>query len=207
MAIKDYDDLNEIQLDVLKEIGNIGAGNAATSLADMLMTPIDISVPVVRILDYEDATERLGGPETMIVGLMIQLEGDFEGVIMFLLEKEFACMTLNTLMGTEFTGFSELDEVALSAFKELANIMAASYVNAIASMTGMRIDLTVPDLCIDMLGAILSVPAIHYANISDKIILIEGEFNGQDTHTANHVLLLPDVASLEKTMTALGIEL
>lgn len=207
MAIKDYDDLNEIQMDVLKEIGNIGAGNAATSLADMLMTPIDISVPVVRILDYEDATERLGGPETMIVGLMIQLEGDFEGMIMFLLEKEFACMTLNTLMGTEFTGFSELDEVALSAFKELANIMAASYVNAIASMTGMRIDLTVPDLCIDMLGAILSVPAIHYANISDKIILIEGEFNGQDTHTANHVLLLPDVESLEKTMTALGIEL
>lgn len=116
-------------------------------------------------------------------------------------------MTLNTLMGTDIHGFKELDEVALSAFKELANIMAASYVNAIASMTGMRIDLTVPDLCIDMLGAILSVPAIHYANISDKIILIEGEFNGQDTRSANHVLLLPDVDSLEKTMTALGIEL
>ncbi len=207
MAIKDYDDLNEIQLDVLKEIGNIGAGNAATSLADMLMTPIDISVPVVRILDYEEATERLGGPETMIVGLMIQLEGDFQGMIMFLLEKEFAAMTLNTLIGTEINSFSELDEVALSAFKELANIMAASYVNAIASMTGMRIDLTVPDLCIDMLGAILSVPAIHYANISDKIILIEGEFNGESAKTANHVLLLPDVDSLEKTMTALGIEL
>lgn len=207
MAIKDYDDLNEIQLDVLKEIGNIGAGNAATSLADMLMTPIDISVPVVRILDYEEATERLGGPETMIVGLMIQLEGDFQGMIMFLLEKEFAIHTLNTLMGTEINSFTELDEVALSAFKELANIMAASYVNAIASMTGMRIDLTVPDLCIDMLGAILSVPAIHYANISDKIILIEGEFNGEDSKSTNHVLLLPDVESLDKIMSVLGIEL
>lgn len=207
MAIKDYDDLNEIQMDVLKEIGNIGAGNAATSLADMLMTPIDISVPVVRILDYEEATERLGGPETMIVGLMIQLEGDFQGMIMFLLEKEFAIHTLNTLMGTEINSFTELDEVALSAFKELANIMAASYVNAIASMTGMRIDLTVPDLCIDMLGAILSVPAIHYANISDKIILIEGEFNGEDAKSTNHVLLLPDVESLDKIMSVLGIEL
>lgn len=207
MAIKDYDDLNEIQMDVLKEIGNIGAGNAATSLADMLMTPIDISVPVVRILDYEEATERLGGPETMIVGLMIQLEGDFQGMIMFLLEKEFAIHTPNTLMGTEINSFTELDEVALSAFKELANIMAASYVNAIASMTGMRIDLTVPDLCIDMLGAILSVPAIHYANISDKIILIEGEFNGEDAKSTNHVLLLPDVESLDKIMSVLGIEL
>lgn len=207
MAIKDYDDLNEIQLDVLKEIGNIGAGNAATSLADMLMTPIDISVPVVRILDYEEATERLGGPETMVVGLMLQLEGDFRGMIMFLLEKEFATSTLNTLMGTDIQSFSELDEVALSAFRELANIMAASYVNAIASMTGMRIDLTVPDLCIDMLGSILSVPAIHYANISDKIILIEGEFNGEASKSSNHVLLLPDVESLEKIMTVLGIEL
>ena len=207
MAIKDYDDLNEIQLDVLKEIGNIGAGNAATSLADMLMTPIDISVPVVRILDYEDATERLGGPETMVVGLMLQLEGDFKGMIMFLLQKEFAYLTLNTLMGTDIQSVSELDEVALSAFRELANIMAASYVNAIASMTGMRIDLTVPDLCIDMLGAILSVPAIHFADISDKIILIEGEFNGESSKSSSHVLLLPDVESLEKIMTVLGIEL
>ena len=207
MGIKDYSDLNEIQLDVLKEIGNIGAGSAATSLADMLMTTIDISVPEVRILDYEEATERLGGPETMVVGLMISLVGDFQGMIMFLLEKEFAHLPLSNLMGQEMNSFSEIDEVGMSAFREVANIMAASYVNAISSMTGMRIELTVPDLCIDMLGSILSVPAIHYANISDKIILIEGEFKGETANSRNHVLLLPDAESLEKIMSALGIEL
>lgn len=207
MALQNYDELNEVQLDALKELGNIGAGNAATSLSEMLMMPIDINVPVVRILDYETVMELLGGPEMMVVGLLISLEGDFRGMIMFLLEKEFAHMTLDTLLGQDITSFSEIDEVGYSALKEISNIMAASYVNAIASMTGMTIDLSVPDMTIDMLGAILSVPAIHYANISDKIILIQNEFNGQEGSAGNHILLLPDVESLEKIMEVLGIEL
>lgn len=207
MALHSYNDLNEVQMDVLKELGNIGAGNAATSLADMLMAPIDIEVPVVRILDYEAVMEELGGPETMIVGLLLSFDGDIRGMIMFLLEKDFAHMTLNALLGQEIGSFQEIDEAGYSALKEVANIMAASYINAIASMTQMRIELSVPDMCIDMLGAILSAPAILYADISDKIILIQDEFKGKSVDSHNHVLLLPDMGSLKKIMTALGIEL
>lgn len=207
MALHSYNDLNEVQMDVLKELGNIGAGNAATSLADMLMAPIDIEVPVVRIWDYEAVMEELGGPETMIVGLLLSFDGDIRGMIMFLLEKDFAHMTLNALLGQEIGSFQEIDEAGYSALKEVANIMAASYINAIASMTQMRIELSVPDMCIDMLGAILSAPAILYADISDKIILIQDEFKGKSVDSHNHVLLLPDMGSLKKIMTALGIEL
>lgn len=206
MALQNYSDLNEIQLDVMRELGNIGAGNAATAIADMLMTPIDISVPVVRILDYETAMEEMGGPEMMIVGLLLSFEGDIHGMIMFLLEKDFTHMTLNTLLGQEIGSFQEIDETGYSALQEVANIMAGSYVNAIASMTNMRIELSVPDMCIDMLGAILSVPAIHYANISDKIIWIQNELKGASAKSSNHILMLPDVESLDKIMTALGIE-
>lgn len=206
MALQNYSDLNETQLDVMRELGNIGAGNAATALADMLMTPIDISVPVVRILDYETAMEEMGGPEMMIVGLLLSFEGDIHGMIMFLLEKDFTHMTLNTLLGQEIGSFQEIDETGYSALQEVANIMAGSYVNAIASMTNMRIELSVPDMCIDMLGAILSVPAIHYANISDKIIWIQNELKGASAKSSNHILMLPDVESLDKIMTALGIE-
>ena len=85
--------------------------------------------------------------------------------------------------------------------------MAASFVNAISEMTGLTINITVPSMCVDMLGAILSVPAIHYANISDKIVFIQDEFSSQDLHAPNHVLLIPDVESLGKIMTNLGIEL
>lgn len=206
MALNDYNDLNEIQLDVLREMGNIGTGNAAMALAEMLSTPIDISVPTVRILDYEAAMEDMGGPENMIVGLLLSFDGDINGMIMFLLEKDFAHMMINTLMGEDTETFDPEDPVSNSALTEVGNIMAASYINAIASMTDMRINLSVPSMSIDMLGAILSVPAIHYANISDKIIMIQNQLQGNNTSASNRILMLPDVESLQKIMTALGIE-
>lgn len=206
MALNNYNDLNEMQLDVLREMGNIGTGNAAMALAEMLSTPIDISVPTVQILDYEAAMESMGGPETMIVGLLLSFDGDINGMIMFLLEKDFAHMMINTLMGEDTELFDPEDPVSNSALTEVGNIMAASYVNAIASMTNMRINLSVPDMSIDMLGAILSVPAIHYANISDKIIMIQNQLQGNNTSASNRILMLPDVESLQKIMTALGIE-
>lgn len=207
MALNTYDDLNDIQIDVLREIGNIGSGNAASSLASMLMRPVNIAVPVIRIQEYSEVVEQLGGPETMIVGLLLALDGDVNGMIMFLLHKEFAHMTINALLGQNIQDFSEMDDIGYSAMKEVANIMAASYVNAIASMTGLTINLSVPDMCIDMLGAILSVPAIHYANISDKIIFIEDEFDSEGQRAPSHILLIPDVESLGKIMTNLGIEI
>lgn len=206
MALNNYNDLNEMQLDVLREMGNIGTGNAAMALAEMLATPIDISVPTVQILDYEAAMESMGGPETMIVGLLLSFDGDINGMIMFLLEKDFAHMMINTLMGEDTEVFDPEDPVSNSALTEVGNIMAASYVNAIASMTNMRINLSVPDMSIDMLGAILSVPAIHYANISDKIIMIQNQLQGNNTSASNRILMLPDADSLQKIMTALGIE-
>ena len=207
MAFETYEDLKDMHLDVLREIGNIGSGNAASSLASMLNTPVNISVPAVRILDYEQVEEEMGGPEQMIVGLLLSLEGDINGMIMLLLHQDFANMMLTSLLGEPMPESGEIDEMCYSAIQEMANIMAASYVNAIAEMTGLSINITVPSMCVDMLGAVLSVPAIHYANISDKIIFINNEFNGIDLHAPNHILLIPDVDSLEKIMTNLGIEL
>ena len=207
MALQSYDDLNDIQIDVLREIGNIGSGNAASSLAMMLSAKVDIDVPVVRILDYEEVIEQMGGAEQMIVGLLLSLEGDVTGMMMFLLHENFAKALLASLLGMDEPMVAEMDEMGYSAIQEVANVMAASYVNAIAEMTGFTINISPPDLCVDMLGAILSVPAIHYANISDKIIFIEDRFSGKNLDAPNHILMIPDVESLNKIMASLGIEL
>ena len=206
MALHNYDELSDMHIDALREIGNIGSGNAASSLAMMLSDQIDILVPVVRILDYEQVMEELGGPEQMIVGLLLCLDGDVNGMIMFLLHQNFANTLLASLIGEADVG-GTVDEMSYSALQEVANIMAASYVNAIADLTGFTINVSVPSMCVDMLGAILSVPAIHYANISDKMIFIEDKFHGKDLNGPNHILLIPDVESLDKIMTSLGIEL
>ena len=207
MSLNTYDNLNDMHMDALKEIGNIGAGNAATALADMLTKPVNISVPTVKILDYEEVVNQLGGPEERIVGLLLSLEGDVKGMIMFLLHQNFANMMLQSLLGVDLPKEGDIDEMSYSALQEVANIMAASYVNAIAELTGLFINITVPSMSVDMLGAVLSVPAIHYANISDKIIFIADEFEGQDLHAPNHILLIPDTESLQKIMTNLGMEL
>ncbi len=210
MPLNNYNDLNDMHIDALREIGNIGSGNAASSLAMMLAVQVDISVPTVRILDYEQVMNELGGPEQMIVGLLLCLDGDVNGMIMFLLHQEFANKLLESLLGEDppdVGAEGAIDEMAYSALQEVANIMAASYVNAIASLTDLNINISVPSMCVDMLGAILSVPAIQYANISDKMIFIEDKFSGQNLETPNHILLIPDVESLGKIMDRLGIEL
>jgi chemotaxis protein CheC len=206
MALRNYDELSDMHIDALREIGNIGSGNAASSLAMLLADTIDISVPVVRIVDYEQVMDELGGPEQMIVGLLLCLDGDVNGMIMFLLHQNFANTLLGALIGEADVG-GTVDEMSYSALQEVANIMAASYVNAIADLTGFTINISVPSLCVDMLGAILSVPAIHYANISDKMIFIEDKFHGKELDAPNHILLIPDVESLDKIMSSLGIEL
>lgn len=207
MSINNLDDLNSIHLDVLREIGNIGSGNAATSLSEILFRPVDISVPTISILDYQKATDQLGGPENMVVGMMLMMDGDVSGMIMFLLDKDFAHLTLSELLGQEIKSFENMDEIAYSAMTEVANIMAASYVNAIASMTGLCINISVPAICIDMAGSIMSVPAIHYANISDKIIFISDKFGDTGEEMTSHILMIPDMESLGKIMTNLGIDL
>lgn len=207
MELNNYNDLSDTHLDVLREIGNIGSGNAASALATMLNHPVDIAVPRVRILDYEEVTQNLGGPEQLLVGLMLSMEGDVSGMIMFLLNREFAHMVLNTLMGTSLEEDGLLDEMGSSAIEEVGNIMAASYINAMSSLTGLNINISVPDLCVDMAGSILSVPAIYYANISDKIIFIEDEFSSTAEQAGSHILLIPEVDSLKKIMMSLGPEL
>ncbi|MGI6578198.1 MAG: chemotaxis protein CheC [Eubacteriales bacterium] len=207
MAIRDYSELNDLQIDVLKELGNIGAGNAATSLSSMLNCPVNITVPVVKIVSFQEVTDALGGPEHMVIGLLLTLDGDVTGMMMFLMQEDFAKMILRNLLGISINNFADLDDMGNSALREMSNIMAASYVNAVSQMTNLRINVSVPDMSVDMAGAILSVPAIYFANISDKIIFIEDQFESGDEHAISHVLLIPEVESLKKILTNLGIDL
>lgn len=205
MALNDYGDLNEMQLDALREIGNIGSGNAATALSSMLERSVYIAVPKIKVLDYNSVVEALGGPEQLLVGILFGISGDITGMIMFLLHKEFAHMVLSSLVGSEFDGCSELNEMDQSTIQEVGNIMAASYINAMASLTGLTIDISVPNMNVDMAGALLSVPAIYYANISDRIILIEDEFDHDKEGASSHILLIPEVDGLQKIMESLGL--
>ena len=132
MALNNFDDLNPMHMDVLREIGNIGSGNSATSLSQILSSEIDIGVPVVRDLEYNEVIDLLGGPEQVLIGLLVRLSGDIKGMMMYLLKENFANKVTTTFYGKEITDVLQLDEMDRSAICEMGNIMASSYVNAIA---------------------------------------------------------------------------
>ena len=192
---------DKIYYDVLKEIGNIGSGNAVTALAHMLNCKVDMSVPQVRLLDFKDVGSILGDEEQIMAGVYLMVEGDITGSIMFLLEKESASKLVNILMGrdSDNTEFGEIEE---SALKEIGNIIAASYLNSLSTLTNLSIYPSVPALCIDMAAAILSVPAIEFGTMCDKLLLIQSQFS---EGLNGYFILVPDVDSYDKILKSLGI--
>ncbi len=200
-------ELNEIHIDILKEIGNIGAGNAATSLSQMLSKRIEMNVPEVSLLDYENVINSIGGAENVVVGILVSFEGEIEGVILFLLKKEFVHMILNSLLGTELHGFEDISEMEMSALSEIGNIMVSSYVNSISSLTNMAIDITVPSLNIDMSGALLDAVTAEFSEAADKVIFIREKYFCQEETIYSHMLLLPSMSSLEILLRKFGMEI
>ncbi|NYB72615.1 MULTISPECIES: chemotaxis protein CheC [Sedimentibacter] len=200
-------ELNDLHIDVLKEIGNIGAGNAATSLSAMLSKRIDMNVPEVSLLNYNDVIESIGGAENIIVGILVSFEGDIDGVILFLLKKEFVHLILNSLLGTELKSFEEISEMEMSALSEIGNIMVSSYVNSISSLTNMKIEITVPSLNIDMSGALLDAVTAEFSEAADRVIFIKEKYFCQDETVYSHMLLLPSMTSLGILLKRFGIDI
>lgn len=191
--------------DVLKELGNIGAGNATTALAQMLQTKVDMKVPQVRLLDFKDVGVVMGGEEQLVAGIYLAVEGDITGSIMFILEKNAAKSLVSKLMGMPPAegGFTEIE---ISAMKEIGNIITGAYLNSLAQMTNLKMIPSVPDLNIDMLNAILSVPAIEFGIIGDQILLIQTVFT-DDVDLNGYFILMPDLESYSKMLAGLGLSI
>ncbi len=198
------EDLNNLHLDVLREIGNIGAGNAATALAGLINKRIDMNVPSVKILDFNDVSAVLGGEEIVVSGVYFEVEGDIEGNIMFLLDLRSAKVLTNILMGREDPS-DELDEMDHSAIQEIGNILSGAYISSLSSLTNLNIKISIPSLCIDMAGAIISVPAIQFGYMGDKVLLIETILqDGNDTVKGNF-FLIPEAKSFKTLLNSLGV--
>lgn len=199
-------DVNSMYFDVLKEIGNIGAGNATTAIANMIGMRLNMSVPKVQLLSFPELGSAIGGEEETIVGIYLEVESDIAGSMMFLLRTNSAHYLVNQLMGRDPEYMEDFDEMDLSAIKEIGNIIAGSYLSALATMTGMVITSSVPYLAIDMAAAILSVPAIQFGQYGDNALLIQTEF-GNEHMIEGYFILLPEIDSYEKILNSLGIQI
>ena len=202
--MKHYDDFNEIQLDIFKEIGNIGSGSAATSLSFLLKDKVNISVPEIKIIAADEISNILGGPENQVVGILMGMTGDVNGMLMFLLEKETTHILLNALLNQDMQDFEDITEMGLSALMEIGNILAGAYIGALSTLLNLEIRLKAPKISVDMVGAILNYPAALFGEMGDKLMLIEENFYTDESSIDSHLLMMPELESLEKMLKCLG---
>ncbi len=207
MAIQNVEQLQDMHLDVLKEIGNIGSGNAASALSELIQCDTDITVPSVKMLDFSEAVNFLGGPENVAIGMLVGIKGDITGMMLYVLQHSFASKMTSTLFGSEIDDLTAMNEMETSFISEVGNIMAASYVNALSQLTGMTIDISVPVMTVDMVGAILSVPAVEFAQVGNKVLFIDDGFIIGDGEIKSNMILVPEMQSLETLFTRLGVSI
>ena len=168
MAKFSLEQVNDMYFDVLKELGNIGAGNATTAISNMLDLKVDMKVPKVQFLDFQELPTAISAEEDTVAGIYLEVETDIGGSMMFLLKMESAHYLVNRLMGRPTEYMQEFDEMDLSALKEIGNIISGAYLSALSTITNMVITASVPYLAIDMAAAILSVPAVQFGQYGDK---------------------------------------
>ncbi|MFI3176450.1 MAG: chemotaxis protein CheC [Eubacteriales bacterium] len=207
MAERDRINLNDMPgeiMDMFKELGNIGAGNATTALAQMLQCHVDMKVPSVKVLDFCDVGSTVGGEEQIMVAIYLNVEGDIAGSIMYMQAVTSANHILSKMLGEEIHDKYQYSEMQLSALKEIGNIITGSYLNSLAALTRLKIIPSIPSLSIDMAGAILSVPAIEFGQVSDKILLIQTQFT-DEVEIDGYFLLVPDLASYDVILNSLGM--
>jgi len=202
----DLNKINSIQYDVLKEIGNIGAGNATTALSQMINKRVNMKVPKVDLLEFKELSDIVGGAEKPVVGILFTLDGNINGMMMFMMDLDASRHLVNLLLGGAYVSETgEFSEMEKSALNEIGNIIAGAYLSSLSALTNLTITSSIPYMAIDMAGAILSVPAIEFGKIGDKALLIETEFGDEIRAVNGYFILIPTIESYYAILTSLGL--
>ncbi|WP_226643881.1 chemotaxis protein CheC [Mesobacillus subterraneus] len=204
--------ISEIHLDILKEVGNIGAGHAATALSTLLNTKIDMKVPRVRVVSFDEVMELAGGADNVVASVFLRIEGDAPGSMFFILPLPQAEKYIGQLIKKQSFSFSEEqeNELALSALQELGNILSGSYLSSLSDFTQLSLYPSVPALSIDMVGAVISFGLLELSQVSDYAIVIDTALDEEDAQMPDsvngHFFLLPDPDSFHIIFSALGVK-
>lgn len=201
---------SHIHLDILKEIGNIGAGHAATALSTLLNKKIEMKVPSVRVVPFNEIMELAGGAENVVVSIFLSIEGDANGNMFCILPIEQGERFIRYMISDPTFSFNSIphSELGISAAQELGNILAGSYLTALSDFTKLDLLPSVPALSVDMFGAIISYGLLEISKVSDYAIVIDTAIYESDALSGvdGHFFLLPNPESFHLIFQSLGVD-
>jgi len=198
---------NDMHLDILREIGSMGTAHAATALSKMVNKKVTMPVPNVSWLDFQNVATFVGGPENVIVGILVSLSGNIQGMMMYLTELESAHKMVELIINTpppeDKLTFGEMER---SVVEEVGNIMLSSYLGSLAGLSNSQIKPSIPFMSVDMANAILSVPASEFGRMADKMLFIESQVAVENVQLSGCFVLVPNLHSFYRIVRSLGAE-
>ena len=199
--------IDTTELDVLTEIGTIGAGNATTALSVMLNSKLSMKIPKVSFMGFDEFVDSIGGAENVIAAVLSNINGEVKGFVLFAIDIKDVYQLVSRLSGIELNmdngyNFSEFD---LSAIKEIGNILISSYLSSMETLTGLQLRPSMPRLTIDMAGAILNLPAIVDSREHDEVLRIESQIEGVELAFQGHLMMIPAADSYKMIRERLGL--
>lgn len=193
------------QLDILKEIGTVGSGRAATALSELISKKVEINVPEVNLVPLENISNLLKDRDRLFFVIDMEITGEITGRIFLLFSPEDARHLAGSLLGKPKEEIDLRDEMLQSSVKESANILCGSYISALADMTRLNILISSPSLAIDMVGAILDFIFIQIAQTTEEALIIKTDLKVSKTSLEGLFLFFPSSESLNKIFEALGL--
>ena len=197
-------EITQSQLDALREIGNIGSGHAATALSTLLQRRIDMSVPEVWVVPFEQISNVVGQLDTPQAVIYVKVEGEAPGKAVFFFPVTSAEVVVQALFGTNEPPDLYTDEMAQSALKEVGNILVSSFLVALTTFSGIPLQPSVPALAVDMIGSILDAIFLEEGTLEDTVLFIDTQLSGIPK-IEGQFIFLPDDGSLTKLLGAIGL--
>lgn len=198
-------ELTSEKIDVLRELGNIGAGNATTALSVLLHSNLRMEIPLVKVLEFNEISDVVGGPDTIVAAVLTHFMGAVTGMTLFILELEEAKNLSATMLSKESGSDMAFDELEQSAIKEVGNILMSSYINSISTMTGLELRIDPPAMCVDMAGAVLSLPISELGQVGDTALIIDSKFLDNERPINGFLMFVTAEECYGRIFEALGI--
>jgi len=203
--------MNALQIDAMKELANIGTGNAATALSELIGKRVELSVPRVDIIPLEEVSTLFGDPETPVCAVLAECESSLEAVMVLVMPLEDAEELSEILLSSISLHIQEEKraEIKESSLAEAGNIILGAFISALGDMLNIRLPLSVPSIAFDMLGSIMDVVVGIFGISGDTAFLVETPLTFPEDENSNfsaRMILIPSPDSLQRFMTALGVK-
>lgn len=193
-------EFSDEQVDYLREMMNIGSGNAARALSELLKTSVDSHVPKIGLHPLLEVTRLIGDPTDLVVGIRLKLLGDVMGYMFFMVaggqRQPFTALAQQAMPAAAAGG-------GVPAMLEVARIIAGSFLNALRHFCGLSITQSTPHLAIDMLQAVMDEAIASVGDRMAQAIVIRNELSAVEKHVSIYLLIVPDRASAGKMVASI----